>query len=189
MATIIRPEPLVFRVVLPSVSTGVLSIRDRIVRLIEARLKTITIVNGYKTDLGATVTEGMLIEAEPPVIPAINFYDAAETGESEAGMVKKALQLIVETYDKQASNVATPQSLTVAVRKHVIDVEQAIFRDPATGRPDPTLQGLVVGMTLSQSQPHIGQQPVAWIGSISSYEIQYRTKAGNPYSSMDSEED
>ncbi len=187
MATLIHLEPLIFRVVLPPVATGPLSIRERIVQLIEARLKTIQKVKGYQTDLGVTVTEGMLIDAEPPVIPAINFYDTAETGQAEAGMINKALQLIVETFDKQVEG-PTPTSLTQVARKHVLDVEQALFRDPATLRHEPTLGGLAVGMTLSQSQPHIGLKPIPWIGSISSYEIQYRTKAGNPYINSDEEE-
>lgn len=184
MATIIHLEPLVFRVVLPAVATGPLSIRERIVQLIEARLKTITQANGYQTDLGVTVTEGMLIDPDPPVIPAINFWDGTESTQNETGMTHRSLQLVVETYDKQ-TDAPTPANLTRAARTHVLDVERAIWRDPVTGRSDPTLQGLAVGMTLLQSQPSIGLKPQTWIGSLSTYDIEYRTKAGNPYTNSD----
>lgn len=187
MATILTVAPLVFRVVLPAVSTGRVSIRERIVRLIAARLTTITQANGYETDIGGTVTEGMLIDAEPPVLPCINFTDGAESSQVEAGMIHRSVQLMVETYDKQNED-PTPESLTRKARRHVVDVERALWRDPDTLRAETTFGGLAVGMTLLQSQPNIGQKPQPWIGSLSLYEIHYRTKAGNPYTSSDDED-
>lgn len=187
--TILKPQPLQFRVVLPAVRVlPELPIRERIVRAVKQRLQTILQANDYETDIGQAVVEGMLFEAEPDPLPVINFWDGAETAEAEMGMIHRALQLTIETYDKLTDD-PTAEGLTAIARHHLVDVERALWRDPATLLPDPTFGGLAVGMTLSQSQPHMGYKPIPWAGSISLYEIMYRTKAGNPYSNTDSDED
>lgn len=190
MATLLKPTPLLFRVVLPAITVlnpGLQTIRARIVAAVKARLQTISLANDYETEVGSTVVEGLLIEAEPPVIPCINFFDGAETTQAEAGMVLRSLQLGVETYDKQVEG-ATPESLTQRARAQVTDIERALWRDPDTRRPEPTFGGLAIGMSILQSQPHIGLKPIPWIGSVSTYEITYRTQAGNPYSNRDDED-
>jgi hypothetical protein len=164
------------------------SVRTRIMAAVRARLERIARANGFETNIGTTVYEGMLIDAEPPVIPSCNFWDGNETGQLEAGMILRTLQLTVEAYDQHEDD-ETPDRLTVLARHMVIDVERALWIDPTTGRPEPTLGGLAVGIEPSQSQPVIGLKPQLWIGSTSLFDVLYRTKAGDPYTHSDIEED
>lgn len=188
-ATIIRPSPLALRVTLPALTVlPTLTIRERLMRAVKARLQTILAANGYETSIGQTVNEGLLIDAEPPAIPSLNFWDGNESGQIEAGQVLRSLQLTVEGYDKRL-NEETPDKLTVVARNMVTDVERALWRDPETLRPDVTFGGLAVGIEFSQSQPVIGLKPHLWIGSTSLWEIIYRTRAGNPYSQNDAAEE
>ena len=168
------------------------SIREQIIAEVKVRLQQITTANGYKTNIGVVVTEGMLIDGDPPVYPSINFWDGDETAEAAYSMVHRRLQLTVEGYDKPSPSVAdddlTPDMLTAVARNMVVDVDRALWLDHVTGRSDPTLGGLAAGIAFVQSQPSISHRPVRWIGSTSLWEITYKTRAGNPYA-QDDEED
>jgi hypothetical protein len=165
-------------------------IRERVMAEIGQRLRRIQQAEGFLTDCGAAVSYGQLIEAEPPVIPSLNYWDGQETGESDYGEVVHTVSVTVECYDKPEPDPdkPLPDQLTRYAVRMLADVEQALWQHQETGQPDPQLRGLAEGIQYAGSRPILGLQPVLWVGCVSEWDVRYRTKAGDPYRQMDSDE-
>jgi hypothetical protein len=181
----LTPPVVRLTLAVPSAVVATLTIRDRIVTRIGERLRSIAPANGYLTSLGETVLRGYTLDAEPPVVPCINFWDGDETSESLYGMDRPTVLIQVETYDKitgdAAIAAAQAEELSRLSERHLADVKRAMMRDPLTGFPEPTFGGLADSLLYNGAQLAVGVRPVLWIGCASQWGVTYHHRKGNPY--------
>jgi hypothetical protein len=182
----LTPEPLRLTLALPAAVLDRSLVRERIMRRVGARLARIRVANGYQTDLAQALYYGALIEAEPPALPALNYYDGDEEGEALYGVREKRVELTIEAYDKvpDATTETLPDHLSRVSGRMLGDIEVALVTGP-TGTPEPTFGGLAAGLQYASSRLIIGTRPQLWVGCVSNWIITYRTRHGNPYTTVE----
>lgn len=147
--------------------------RQQILDAIAARLATILIVNGYKTDIGAHVEEWDIQPLDPNLETIqIEYRDEAGTTGYEA--VGQHLHTLPVTFRARVQNNTAGAALET-VRKACADLYQAISLDVTFGglAQDTNQQG-----DIAEEFDAAADSAAA---AVVKYQIEYTTLPGNPY--------
>ena len=105
------------------------TIRQQIITAVDTQLKTISVANGYRTALGATVQEWDLtpLSAANETTGRLEYRDGGEDRlDLTVGEQTMGLPLVIR--------VLTPGSTSMAdIRKMLADVAKAMYEDPTFG--------------------------------------------------------
>lgn len=153
--------------------------QDVILDAIEARLRLITLVNGYSTAV-QKVQRATLKPFIDGDLPAINYWPGADVRVAAGhGFVERSLTIAIEYYTLTRDRVFTDVAFELAM-----DVAVALLRSPllplVSDQPDLTLGGVVRSAQLQTITPQIGQGQTPWCGAVLSYDLIYRVSASNP---------
>jgi len=110
---------------------------EDVANAVVARLATISIANGFETDIGLKIQRGRRkfpADSDPPVIQFIEGDDAVE---DTAGRTRTALVKVEQTYVIDAFDVCDPDNPNTQAHKMIRDMKRAVFA------ADRTLGGIV----------------------------------------------
>ena len=141
--------------------------RQQIVTAIDARLKTIRVVNGYETNAGNNVYEwrsSAMIESE---LPGLIYRDTQETEALSIGYQVHTLTIEIEGY---VVGNAAPANL----RKLIADVIKAIGVDSLWSALAEDTRSVEETIQVEQEERRIA-------GTRIKIEVDYRTGIFNPY--------
>ena len=143
-------------------------IREQIVQAIIDRLRPLTTVPVLRRE-----------QYEDEDIFLCVWDQTQETSRDDYGRLTHTMDLTVEYIRQDASGYASPAA---AVSGMYGDLVLALFKDPATGEPDPTFAGLADNMTESSMIPLTPEAGLRIVGLSLQVEITYHTKPGDPFS-------
>lgn len=128
-----------------------MSLRQQIVDAIEARLRTITVANGYNTNAGQHVYVWRTVSLEDAELPALCVYDTdcamAESG--SIGYMTHELQVVIDA-------IVSGSASRTEVRKLMEDVFRAIGVDRTWGALAEHTEIQSHGINLEQAERLIG---------------------------------
>lgn len=157
--------------------------RQQIVDKLKLRLAAISVANGFQTDIGAN--GGSAIERWPPQYQDSELKEATRLGIFD--LVSTTTQTLYR--EKQIPNTlpiqarifhergTTPDALDVMIA----DVKQALITDPATGKRDPTLGGLVIDMKPTEDGFIVPKETFQIDGAAVGFEVEFYTEPFNSY--------
>ena len=144
------------------------SIRQQIINAVDARLKTITTVNGYNHNLGFNVFEWRDTSLSDPELPALIYRDiSCETVYLEAHRHRLHIEVELVIKDISAS----------AVRKMIADVLKAVGTDVQWSLLAINTHPEGDEMMVKQADKIIG-------GAIVRFAIEFRTVEWDPYTTI-----
>lgn len=143
--------------------------RQRIVDQIKALLATVTISNGFKTDIGLNAFEWRSTDFQDTELPGIDVRDPSEDVEARGG--RHFYTLVIEIEAKVSSSNTTDQA-----REVLADIQTLMGRNQ-------NLDGLAHLVRPVQNELLDFEKLNNKFGSvIMRLEVQYATKAFQPYS-------
>jgi hypothetical protein len=114
--------------------------RTQILKVVDARLKTILVSGGYKTNLGQTVFDWKITSWASEDVPGMTYRDISNTKEGSGSVNKFRWQLMVEIE-------IIAQTTAPTMREMISDVLRAVGRDMTwnalaqrTNQPDTEMQ-------------------------------------------------
>ncbi len=132
------------------------------------RLQTITVSNGYETDIGSSVYEWRVMNFEETELPAMDVRDKGETVEVRGGNHDYTLSIEIETRVSGSTAATT-------MRDIIADVMKAIGTDSS-------FNSLVQNTKPVQNEiVEIDQKDKRISSVLQTFEVKYLTKAFKPY--------
>jgi hypothetical protein len=142
--------------------------RQQIMTALITRLQTITVANGYETDIGANVNEWHVTNFEEAELPAVDVRDTTESVEVRGGNHDYTLSIQIET--KVSGTTAAAK-----MRDVIGDVIKAIGTDPSLG-------SLAQNVRPVQNEiAEIDQKDKRIASILQVFELRYITKAFKPF--------
>lgn len=143
------------------------SLRQRIVDAFLTRLRTIRTMNGYQTEVGASVHEWRVTGFELDELPALNLRDTEDVAALSVAEDVHALKIEVEAY---VAGTTAPATL----RQILADLIQAIGTDPTFG-------GLAQDTNVTAEAIDVRQEEKRIAAVQVSFEVQFTTAHLNAY--------
>jgi hypothetical protein len=143
--------------------------RQQIIDQIKTLLATVTIANGFKTNLGANVFEWKGIDFQESEIPGVDVRDPSEDVETKGG--RHFYTLTIEIEAKVSASATTDEA-----REVLADIQTLMGSNQNLG-------GLAHLVRPVQNELLDFEKMNNKFGSVAMrFEIQYATKAFQPYS-------
>lgn len=144
------------------------SIRQQILTAIKTRLQTITVANGYETDIGSNVNVWHTTDFQETELPAIDLRDPAEEVETRGGNHICTLSIEIEA---KVSGTTSD----VSMRDIIADIIKAVGIDS-------TFSGLVQDTRPVSNESFGFNQNSKKVASITmKFESRYIIKKFSPY--------
>ncbi len=144
------------------------SIRQQIMTALITRLQTITVANGYETNVGDNVNDWHVSNFQETELPAMDVRDANESTEVRGGFHQNTLSVEIET------KVSGTTSATI-MRDIIADVVKAIGTDTSFG-------GLVQNvLPVQNTTVELDQKDKRIASILQSFDIIYLTEAFKPF--------
>lgn len=145
------------------------SIRQQIIDAIDTRLKTILVVNGYKTNAGQHVYEWRETPLDESLLPAIVYRDVnCDNSFMATGVHFHKMNMEIEVVC--AAGTTTP----AGAREIIADVVKAIGTDIEWGN-------LAINTYPGIDEMQVEQNDKKIAGILMRFEIHFRTKEWDPY--------
>lgn len=142
--------------------------RQSIVDAVKTRLATITVANGYRTNIGQHVTEWLPDFWDSTLVPAVNFRDPKEV-QQQLTPQQHDRRLSIELDILVVSGATTPAD----VRKAIADIEQAIQTDRKWSNLAYDTDPVEDEIDFKRAGKLVG-------GAVKKFIIKYRTQNFNP---------
>ena len=144
------------------------SVRQSILNAIKTRLQSITVVNGYETDIGSNVNMWHTTDFQETELPAIDLRDPAEEVETRGG--NHICTLTIEIEAKVSGSASD-----ITMRDIIADIIKAVGTDPTFG-------GLTQDTKpVSNDSLGFGQNSKKIASIVMTFEARYITKKFSPY--------
>lgn len=144
------------------------SIRQQIMTALIIRLQTITIANGYETNVGGNVNDWHVSNFEETELPAMDVRDVNESTEVRGSLHQNTLSIEIETKVSGTASATT-------MRDIIADVVKAIGTDPS-------FSGLAQNIVPVQNATvELDQKDKRIASVLQSFDILYLTTAFKPY--------
>lgn len=104
-----------------------------------ARLATITVANGFQTEIGTRVLDGA-VKVDDEMVPCVSVVEGADMVQNGPSQ-RVVTAHILQQYAAVAYLACDPAAPNKAARKAIADMKRAIFR--TDGKPDSTWGGRV----------------------------------------------
>ncbi len=145
------------------------TLRQRIVDTILARMATITIANGFKTDAGNNVFDWEEFALDTDVLPALTFRDEPNDPEqATVGIVDNSMTCTITAYGPRGTTSKAQGRLMIA------DVLQMIGTDDTYG-------GLAFDTLMPSEEPEFEQLEKDQYAASIIFVIQYNTDRFSAY--------
>ena len=146
------------------------SVRQQIVDAFITRLRTITTINGYETELGSNISEGRTEEWQESELPGGDVREGEESIEVSDPQHSFTLPLELEVKVAGATSRAT-------VRKIIADVTKAIGASKFSSL-------IVYIRPVSNGEPDFDKKDKLFGSITMSFEVVYVTVAFDPYNTI-----
>ena len=156
---------------------------QQILNKIEARLKNITIANGYNFDIAKVVKrfpfQALAFQTED--IPAIFFFPSGDTRiGAEYDIEKRQLTVTIGIYYSSSDGELIDLAEQIGSAIHIA-IHRAISAPLMTDNPSSNLGGMVSSMNLNLKLPLVSEEQRPWYGAQFEYIIEYETVNGDPF--------
>lgn len=148
------------------------SIREKISKALETRLKTIRVSSGYSEDFGFNVNRAKRSYSDDE-LPAITLWLGSESVKNEYGNDKRTLIIDIELMNL----ISDAETLTndALANKLIADIQKCM------GTYDQSLMDLIEGVQETSTEPIYPDSGSEIITARITYEIKYLTVKGDPY--------
>lgn len=179
MATTVTPSPVSVTLSLPIPLVTPLSVKQRIELRIGDRLQRVLHINGYQTNLGASLIYGQELDVNNPDLPRYNYYADEETAEEDQ-FETSTRELAIVVIGRSRLPRAQKNDIPFLVNQVQRDTLRAIMNDPTTDQVEETLGGLATKLFYTGSTPIVGIDPEFFAGARVEFIVEYKTAIGNP---------
>ena len=147
--------------------------REQIIQALIAQLATISIANGYETELGNRIARGKRQAPKKDELPAIVIREGKATTDATVNAGFDATTLRVELAARDRFDESIENSYGRA-NKMLADMVKALGNDP-------TLGGLTIDTTVVEDNIGVEDKEFSIAGVDVSVDIKFRTFHLNPY--------
>lgn len=146
------------------------SVRQRLINAIDAKLRTVTIANGFETDMGNHVFHWKASDFSQSDLPLVEYRDVACDVVEGGPMGLHTFALTMEVEVVTAGGSATPTE----IRKAIADVYKVIGQDVQFG-------GLAINTEPTGDEIKVDQADRVIGGALIRFKVVYRTRLFDPY--------
>ena len=153
------------------------TIRQKLVDEITHRLTTITIANGYETDLGLGPINQWPVIYQEEELPALGVFDLVNNVVQEYAQEKRIMNHL--PFQVRIFLARDPDAQLV--RKMLADVMRAVITDPTSGERDATLGKLAVDMQPDEDGFIVPKDTFQIDGAAVGFMVQFLSAPFNAY--------
>lgn len=156
-------------------------INTKILDLIEARLKNISVANGYFNDL-IRIERAQLKPFKNQDMPAINYYTTSDEAADKVyqAVSERTVNVMIEFYSTTRDRIFT--DLANELSQDVIIALDRDTTDPTiAGQLSPSLGGTVMRLTIPTINPVIGEGQKPYCGAIMIVAVTYKVNRSDPF--------
>lgn len=99
---------------------------------INSRLSTISVTNGFETNIGAKLTRGKRRLPAEDEVPCCNFIEGGDDVADTSGRTQTALVKVVQTYVIDAFDVCDPDNPNDKAHAMIRDIKKVLFKGGRT---------------------------------------------------------